>query len=91
MQSYYKNLLFPFPDRLSPTGGSYARNQFDMRLAGIGTMSPTIGTRFVPGGKPPQEGQHPLLTHPLDVSAGADCPTCNLVEIPYNPNLPMVR
>lgn len=84
---YYENVLFPFPAKLSPTGGAQATNIVDMRLAGVGTMSPAIGTRFTPG-RPPQEGASPILTHPLGHSHGVDCPTCDLVEIPYDPSLP---
>jgi hypothetical protein len=80
------HVLFPFPASIAPRGTQI----FDMRLAGIGTKSPAIGTNFSPG-KPPQSGANALLTHPVGVSHGADCPTCNLVEIPYNPNLPRIR
>ena len=92
--TYYTNQLFPFSDLLSPQRSfSYKDQQvriMDMRLAGIGTMSPTIGTRFAPG-LPPQQTASPMLTHPVSHSHGADCPTCDLVEIPYDPNLPHLQ
>jgi hypothetical protein len=87
MNSYYSNVLFPFPAKLGPTGGAGAQGIFDMRLAGLGTMSPTIGTRFTPA-RPPQESGGIYLTHPVGHAHGADCPTCDLQEIPYDPNLP---
>jgi hypothetical protein len=40
---------------------------------------------------PPQQGAAPYLTHPVSAAHGADCPTCDLVEIPYNPNLPSIN
>lgn len=40
---------------------------------------------------PPQAGAVPFVTHPVGAQHGADCPTCDLVEIPYNPNLPVLR
>lgn len=36
-------------------------------------------------------GSRAAAYHPVAISPGADCPTCNLVEIPYNPNLPVLR
>jgi hypothetical protein len=33
----------------------------------------------------------PTLKARAQVAASADCPTCNLVEIPFNPNLPFLR
>lgn len=33
----------------------------------------------------------PLLSHAVGAAHGADCPTCDLVEIPYNPNLPVLN
>ena len=66
-------------------------NIIDMALAGIGVQSPRIGTRFH-AAPPPQQGQDALLTHPTaGQHPGADCPTCNLIAIPYNPNLPVLR
>jgi hypothetical protein len=88
MPSYAKNLMLPFPDKLLPSGGAHATSPFNLALAGIGTMSPSIGTRWTPG-RPPQERAAALLTHPVSTHApGADCPTCNLTPIPYDPNLP---
>lgn len=84
-----RHTLAPFPSKLLPSGGSYARGIFDMVLAGVGTQSPTPGIKFTPG-MPPQSNANALLTHPVATGAGTDCPTCNLVEIPYNPTLPVL-
>jgi len=77
-----KHILFPFPNHISP----YGTQIMDMRLAGIspGTSKPLVRAQ------PPQSGQHPMLSHDLMQSPGADCPSCNLTEIPYNPNLPVL-
>jgi|HubBroStandDraft_6_1064221.scaffolds.fasta_scaffold20349_11 hypothetical protein len=87
MPSYAKYLQLPFPDKLLPSGGSHATSPFNLALAGLGTMSPRIGTRFTPGG-PPQAGASAMLSTPVVSSAGADCPTCNLRPIAFDPNLP---
>lgn len=71
--------------RGGPTGGANAEGIFNMKVAGLGTpltLRPAV---------PPQQGGGVYLTHPLAAAAGADCPTCNLVEIPYNPDLPVLR
>jgi len=57
----------------------------DFARAGLGTS-----LNLAPSG-PPQGGAQPYLSYPVAVAAGADCPTCNLVEIPYNPSLPVLR
>lgn len=75
--------LWPRTSKGSPNGGAYGEHIFNTKLAGLGAQLP-----FYPGGGPPQEGGAVYLTHPLAIGAGVDCPTCNLVEIPYNPNLP---
>lgn len=40
-------------------------------------------------------GVGPYLTQPVNGSyrpaAQASCPTCNLIEIPYNPSLPVLN
>jgi hypothetical protein len=79
--SYYTNRLLPFPAGITPKGTQIV----DFRLAGLG-----LPLALVPAG-PPQAGNAALLTHSVGASAGADCPTCNLVEIPYNPNLPVLN
>jgi hypothetical protein len=75
------HVLLPVPSGLFPKSSSIV----SLALAGVGRPL------AAPHSGPPQAGNVPLVTHPLGVSAGADCPTCNLVEIPYNPNLPALR
>jgi hypothetical protein len=73
------HVLLPFPAGIVPGSPHLA-------LAGVGIASPTL----IPGG-PPQSGNQALLSTPLSSSPGADCPTCNLVEIPYDPTLPVLK
>jgi hypothetical protein len=73
------HVLLPFPAGIVP-------GSLQLLLKGIGSYAPTLTP-----GLPPQSGSAPLLTHPVGVSGGADCPTCNLVEIPYNPTLPVLK
>jgi hypothetical protein len=80
------HVLTPWPQHLwNPASAT-----FNFALSGIGTRSPTIGTSFATG-LPPQSGVASILTHDLSHVHGADCPTCNLQEIPFNPNLPHIH
>jgi hypothetical protein len=76
--AYDTHLLWSSPSKLVP--GS------------IGINSAGIGAPALARAMPPQSGQHAIATTPVPAAtSGEDCPSCNLVEIPYNPNLPVLR
>jgi hypothetical protein len=80
------HVLRPSPSKLWPPHTA----QFDLALAGLGVQSPRPGIHLTPG-IPPQSGQRALLTASVAHNHTADCPTCNLIEIPYDASLPMLR
>jgi hypothetical protein len=59
----------------------------DFARAGLSTAT----YRAIGQSGPPQQGSAPFVTHNLGASPGADCPTCNLVEIPYDASLPTLN
>jgi hypothetical protein len=78
------HVLAAYPQKLVPSFRQIA----DGQLAGLGT--PFV--HHHPAG-PPQTGQHynaAMGNSAASAAVSAPCPTCNLVEIPYNPNLPML-
>jgi len=74
------SILYPFSSTLIPKASQIT----NFATAGLGVM----GGAVLRPAQPPQSGQPALLTYP---QSGAACPTCNLVEIPYDASLPHVH
>jgi len=67
------HILWGFPLKLFPTGGSYATAPFNLRLAGLGmplsfaAVGAAAGSSAAPGG-PPQDRDRPFLSYEAPVS-----------------------